>query len=177
MPPILAPLGVELAVERNTLHWFGLASDAPPMDPSRFPVALVSEDGVQATAMFPAIDGAIKLAAHHSAAFTTAETVDRMVSARDISAVSAIARRFLPRAAGEWQRGATCMYTNTPHGHFILDRHPAHSQVVLGSPCNGFGFKCSAATGEALAMLATGEEPPVSVDRWSLTAGSRARPA
>lgn len=176
MPAVLAPLGIDLRVERNTLHWFALAAGAPPMDPARLPVLLVSEDGVRATAIFPSMDGSIKLAAHHSEALTTAETIDRTVSASDIAAVGLVARSSLPRAAGEWQRGATCMYTNTPSGHFLLDRHPEHPQVVLGSPCNGFGFKFSAATGEALALLAVGEPPPVPIGEWSLAAARAPTP-
>jgi sarcosine oxidase len=176
MPAVLAPLGVELRIERNTLHWIAARAGAPPMDPARFPVLIVSEDGAHATAVFPSIAGAVKLAAHHSRAFTTAGTIDRAISRRDIDQVTRIAQRFIPRAAGEWLRGATCMYTDTPHGHFILDRHPAHAQVVLGSPCNGFGLKFAAATGEALAMLALGEAPPVGVERWSLAAARSAAP-
>ena len=49
-----------------------------------------------------------------------------------------------------------------------MDCHPEHSQVALGSPCNGFGFKFTAATGEALACLATGATPPVDLTPWRL---------
>jgi glycine/D-amino acid oxidase-like deaminating enzyme len=170
MPPVLAPLGIALTVERNTMHWLAERTSAPKMDPSRFPVTLVSDDGIRGTAIFPAIHGSIKIATHHSAAFTTVDGIDRRISARDVAGVTSVAQRYLPRVAGAWERGMTCMYTNTPGGHFILDRHPEHPQVVLGSPCNGFGFKFSAATGEILAMLAVGEQPPVSPEPWSLEA-------
>jgi sarcosine oxidase len=60
----------------------------------------------------------------------------------------------LPAAAGRHLRSAVCLYTNTPDGHFLIDRHPASPRVTLASPCSGFGFKFASAIGEALAELA-----------------------
>jgi glycine/D-amino acid oxidase-like deaminating enzyme len=48
------------------------------------------------------------------------------------------------------------MYTNTPDEHFIIDRHPVHSGVIIASPCSGHGFKFSSAIGEVIADLVTG---------------------
>jgi glycine/D-amino acid oxidase-like deaminating enzyme len=47
----------------------------------------------------------------------------------------------------------TCLYTNTPDEHFVIDVHPRHPEVLLASACSGHGFKFSAAIGEALAEL------------------------
>ncbi|MCS7050537.1 MAG: FAD-dependent oxidoreductase, partial [Thermomicrobium sp.] len=47
-----------------------------------------------------------------------------------------------------------CLYTMTPDHHFLIDRHPAHSQVILCSACSGHGFKFAPAIGELLADLA-----------------------
>ena len=168
MPEILAPLGVTLAVERITLHWFAERGDVRPFKPSDAPVMVIADGETHATAVFPALDGAIKVAVHGTGEFGSPETIDRVVRPADIAAAEWALRRFLPGVAGPHLRSTTCLYTNTPDGHFILDRHPAHPQVVLGSPCNGFGFKFSAATGEALACLATGVEPPVSVSPWRI---------
>lgn len=62
--------------------------------------------------------------------------------------------RFLPQANGKFLRGTVCLYTNTPDGHFIVDRHPKSERVILASPCSGHGFKFASAVGEALADLA-----------------------
>ena len=35
----------------------------------------------------------------------------------------------------------TCLYTLTPDGHFIIDRHPQFEQVLLGVGFSGHGFK------------------------------------
>jgi sarcosine oxidase len=47
----------------------------------------------------------------------------------------------------------TCMFTNTPDEHFILDVLPEFPQVVVASPCSGHGFKFASVIGEILADL------------------------
>ena len=49
----------------------------------------------------------------------------------------------------------TCLFTNTPDEHFVIDRHPEHAQVILASPCSGHGYKFCSVVGEILADLAT----------------------
>ncbi|RPI52201.1 MAG: FAD-dependent oxidoreductase, partial [Chloroflexi bacterium] len=68
--------------------------------------------------------------------------------------------RYLPEANGRLLETAVCMYTNTPDHHFVIDFHPAHSQVLIASPCSGHGFKFSAAVGEmAAGLLMDGKAP------------------
>ena len=59
---------------------------------------------------------------------------------------------------------ATCLYTNTPDGHFILDRHPQHANVVMACGTSGHGFKFAPAIGEVLADLAEQKTPRVAVE-------------
>ncbi len=169
MPEVLAPLGVELSVERITLHWFAERSGAQQGASGENPVLLVGDANGDATAIFPAMNGRIKSAAHGSGARSDANTVDRNIHERDIAPVRDLLSRWLPEHVGEHAESAVCLYTKTPDGHFILDRHPEHRQIVLGSPCNGFGFKFASATGEILAALATGATPPVDPTPWRLS--------
>jgi sarcosine oxidase len=62
--------------------------------------------------------------------------------------------RWVPGAAGALLFSQTCRYTNTPDEHFIIDQHPTHSQIVIGSPCSGHGFKFGVLIGSILADLA-----------------------
>ena len=48
------------------------------------------------------------------------------------------------------------MYTNLPDSRWLIDHHPEHPQVIIGSPCSGHGFKFSAVIGEMLADMALG---------------------
>ncbi len=63
----------------------------------------------------------------------------------------------------------TCLYTNTLDYHFILDRHPSHSHIVIGAGFSGHGFKFGPLLGEILAALATDETPPVSLDPFTIS--------
>jgi sarcosine oxidase len=63
-----------------------------------------------------------------------------------------LADRF-PWVGPERRRTASCLYTVTREGDFIIDRHPAHANVMIVSPCSGHGFKHSPAIGEAVAQL------------------------
>ncbi len=68
------------------------------------------------------------------------------------------------RFAGLRPTGAeTCLYATTPDEDFVLDRIGA---VVIGSACSGHGFKFAPLVGEWLAALATGDPPPLPVERF-----------
>jgi len=62
----------------------------------------------------------------------------------------------------------TCLYTNTPDYHFVLDRHPELPHLAVGAGFSGHGFKFGPVTGEILADLALGEEPPVALELFRL---------
>ena len=64
----------------------------------------------------------------------------------------------MPGAAGELLKAETCLYTNTPDAHFLIDLHPKRSNIVLACPCSGHGFKFAPAIGEAIAELSTARQ-------------------
>ena len=47
----------------------------------------------------------------------------------------------LPQLSSRLLQHSVCLYTMTPDGHFVVDRHPAHPQVVLAAGLSGHGFK------------------------------------
>jgi len=160
----LAPLGIPLTIERQTLHWFDARRDAPVR-----PVLIVTDGHDHATVIFPTRDGQVKAAGHGTNEECDPDSVDRMIRTSDITPVAKLLDTWLPGDAGMHRRAATCLYTRTPSGHFILDHHPAHRRVVLASPCNGYGFKFASAVGEGLAALVTGDEPAVSLAPWRIS--------
>jgi len=66
----------------------------------------------------------------------------------------AFAEQYFPEGTGPTMMMATCMFTNTPDGHFIIDTHPEYPQVSFASPCSGHGFKFASVIGEIMADLA-----------------------
>ena len=55
--------------------------------------------------------------------------------------------------SGHVTRTLTCMYTNTPDGHFVIDFSPEDRNVVVISACSGHGFKFGPVIGDIAADL------------------------
>ncbi len=153
--------GVELplAVERQVLYWFEPAANRERL--AEMPVYIWEHEGASVYG-FPHIDGqGLKCAFHHSfGEITTPETIRREVGEMERDRMRRHLALFLPDAAGPLLHAATCMYTNTPDGHFVIDHHPAHSHVVLACGFSGHGFKFASVVGEVLADLALDGETP-----------------
>jgi len=64
------------------------------------------------------------------------------------------ADRWLPGADTSVMTQTTCLFTETPDAHFILDRV---GPIIVCSPCSGHGFKFVPIIGEITAQLAMGQ--------------------
>jgi sarcosine oxidase len=84
-----------------------------------------------------------------------AEELDREVHGYDERVLREFAERYFPEGCGPTMSLHTCMFTNTPDHHFILDLHPDYEQVSIASACSGHGFKFASVIGEILADLST----------------------
>jgi sarcosine oxidase len=80
--------------------------------------------------------------------------MDREANAEDERLLREFAGRYFPEAMGPTLSMETCLFTNTPDEHFILDFLDGSRRVIIGSPCSGHGFKFSSVVGEILADLA-----------------------
>jgi sarcosine oxidase len=168
MRQVLVELDLPLAVQRNVLLWFTPEPTTSAFAPERFPVFLCEYAPGRAWYGFPDTGEGVKLALHHHGGSEDPDRLDRQVTDADIDAVRTLARRYLPSANGALRETATCMYTTTPDGHFIIDRHPAHPNVIVASPCSGHGFKFASAIGEVLADLAEDRVPGFDLAPFSL---------
>ncbi|KAF5834087.1 hypothetical protein DUNSADRAFT_9401, partial [Dunaliella salina] len=81
------------------------------------------------------------------------DNMNRSMTAADEEALRAAVRQFFPAANGLLLNYSTCLFTNTPDGHFIIDRHPCHEQVLIVSACSGHGFKMSSGIGKHAADM------------------------
>jgi sarcosine oxidase len=156
---LLPGLPLPMRIERQVLHWFECADASDSFDAEHCPIHLWQFDGRRFFYGFPSLDGAVKAGFHHEGETTTADGVRREVAAVEIDAVRAVMRRFIPGADGPLRKSVVCLYTNTPDDHFWIDRHPAHPQVLIASPCSGHGFKFAPVIGEILADLVQGTAP------------------
>jgi len=160
--------GAEVAkvfkVYRQVMLWFDVSGAYESFTPERFPVFIWEpQNTAHGIYGFPAIDGpggGIKVASESFAATTTPSRVDRSVSPNEVSYVfESLVAPHLHGVGSRCVRSATCLYTVTPDFGFVIDTHPESDRVIIASPCSGHGFKHSAAIGEALADLATGQTP------------------
>jgi sarcosine oxidase len=144
-------LALPFTIERQTLYWFEAQGAADLFDAKRCPIHLWQFDGRHFFYGFPDLGQGVKVARHHDGQATTADLVDCDVSANEVDDIRDLVRRFVPRADGRLRKSAVCLYTNTPDEHFWIDRHPAHPQVLIVSPCSGHGFKFASVIGEIVA--------------------------
>ncbi len=165
------PYARDFVITRQVLHWYAVDGDVATFLPDRFPVFIWDSEPI-AFYGFPAIDGqhgGVKVAAEHSAASATVNDAARAVSHDELYGLyDTVIRDRLPGLARHVVKAVTCMYTTTPDGDFVIDRHPEHPSVLIVSPCSGHGFKHSPAIGESVAATILREEALVDLSPFSL---------
>jgi len=175
MADLLPGLGVPLVVERNVLYWFRPTSDLALFVPEKFPVFILEYEPGKLFYGFPALgDDGVKVARHHTGNSCSPNDIRREIDQDEIREARWILERNLPTVNGHLLSATTCMYTNTPDGHFLIDRHPRHPNVILASPCSGHGFKFASVIGEVLADLACEGQTEHPIDMFRLRRFERA---
>ena len=150
----LESLGVPIRVQRNVQAWFSPATDA--YDSERFPAFLLDRAGLPAPLYgFPDFGAGIKSAFHGLGELTTASEINREVDLpRDVEPIVQALEQWMPGSTQTFREAKPCMYTLTPDGHFVIDRHPEHANVILCGGFSGHGFKFAPVVGEVGADLA-----------------------
>ena len=174
LPELLGPrYAAPFRILRQVLFWFAV-DDVGPYLPENCPVYIWELQGsAQAIYGFPAIagpEGGIKVATQQYEKVTTPDSIDRNVSAAEISAMyrNNVAP-FLTAVREHCLKTVTCLYTQTPDSGFVICPHPEFDRMIIASPCSGHGFKHSAAIGEALAELAIDGNTRFDLSHFSLS--------
>ncbi|KAL2096168.1 hypothetical protein ACEWY4_008316 [Coilia grayii] len=84
---------------------------------------------------------------------------DRQTDRSDIEILQRYISRCMPGLVPVPAVVESCLYTTTPDTHFVLDRHPTHSNIVIGAGFSGHGFKFGPLVGKILYELSTGQVP------------------
>lgn len=158
---MVAGLGVELKVTRQVAGWFRPVA-TEPFASERFPVWGI-DPGVDGRPCgiwygFPPVPErpGLKIAHHWPGELCDPDTVDRSVTPQETTTLREAMGRYLPQGRGELLAAQVCLYTNSPDGHFIIDRHPdpaLHKRVTIACGFSGHGFKFVSVIGKALAEL------------------------
>jgi sarcosine oxidase len=169
LPELIPALAPALQIERQLFHWFDPAGgDRAAYAPERSPIALWEYAPERFFATFPDVGDGVKCGVHHEGETTTADAVRRTIGDEETRAARDLLAALMPGAAGALRDRATCLYTNTPDHHFLIDALPGAERVLIASPCSGHGFKFASAVGELLAQLAAEEAPTFDVAPFGL---------
>ena len=85
-----------------------------------------------------------------------ANQLDRDVDSDDLALNEAFMDRRLHHTKHRLVHHSMCMYTMSPDGHFVIDRHPQHSNVAFAAGLSGHGFKFTPVLGHRLVELLDG---------------------
>ena len=91
---------------------------------------------------------------HHRREHVDPDGIDRAIHPEDETVLREGIRRYFPDADGPALAMKTCMFTNSPDEHFILDAHPGVQNVFLAAGFSGHGFKFASVVGEIMTDLA-----------------------
>ncbi len=91
---------------------------------------------------------------HHRDEKVDPDAMDRDCHPEDEAVLREGIARYFPDANGPTLALKTCLFTNTPDEHFILDAHPESDRVFIAAGFSGHGFKFCSVVGEIMAELA-----------------------
>ncbi len=141
--------------ERQVLGWFQPAHPERFM-PAAFPVLnLLVEEGRYYLLPVHGVPGLKIGLYHHLEERGHPDALSREVTAEDEAVLRRCITRYFPDADGPVMSLHSCMFTNTPDEHFIIDTLRDQPEVVVVSPCSGHGYKFASVVGEIVADLAT----------------------
>ena len=150
---------VPIRPSRQVMVWFDSPANAG-VDAPKLPVwALELEDGAvlygfPRASGLPGPDG-FKVARHIAGDTVDPndETAKAVVEGDEMDVLPHL-QRWLPSAVGEVTAVRSCMYANSPDGHFQIGLHPECERVVIIAGLSGHGFKFQPVIGEIAADLA-----------------------
>ena len=171
--PALSGLAVP---ERQVVMWTAV-EDESLFAPDRFPVfnLQASRDDSEHYYGYP-IHGrrGFKIGRyHHRQERGNPEDLSRQTDAEDEEMLRLALRRYFPKANGPALALETCLFTNSPDGHFILDWLHGLPNVAVAAGFSGHGFKFCGVIGEIMADLVTTGESPLDLRMFSAARFSR----
>jgi sarcosine oxidase len=140
--------------ERQVLGWF--QPRRPEwFEPHQFPVFNLSVDEGRFYG-FPVhgIPGFKIGRYHHLEQVVDPDEMDRTPNRQDEATLRQCTERYFPEGNGPVLSMKSCMFTNSPDEHFIIDLLPRNPRVAIAAGFSGHGFKFCSLVGEVLADLA-----------------------
>jgi sarcosine oxidase len=156
-----------LSVIRQVVAWFP-SNNKSLFDKNNFPVWIL-DDGNNHGYGFPEYgNNGLKIGIfNHLNEKIHPDKYNKNITAEDIKILSDFSNNFKNTEKGE--NYEVCMFTNTPDGDFILDKHPSSENCIIVSCCSGHGFKFSSVIGEIISDLCNEGQTEYNIDLFNIS--------
>jgi sarcosine oxidase len=155
-----------LQITQQTLAWYTPPADVP-QNAQQFPCWLIAEEGVPGAYYgFPALPNhgpnGWKIAHHHAGKPTHPDETNRTINEKELATLGKFMQQYLGVADDALITTKTCLYSNSPDEHFVIDLLPGyHQRVSVAWGFSGHGFKFTSVVGEILADLSMYGKTPL----------------
>jgi sarcosine oxidase len=140
--------------ERQVLAWFQ-PRRPERFTPDAFPVFYLEVEEGRYYGLPSFLVPGFKLGKyHHREERVDPDRMNREPEPEDERLLRHFVQRYFPDAAGPTLMLKTCLFTNSPDEHFILDLHPDYPEVAIAAGFSGHGYKFCSVVGEIMADFA-----------------------
>ena len=154
MNKLIPELNIPLQTTRQVLYWYNIDETSKNQTgPEKFPIFIWNTQFGKHFYGFPDIGNGFKIAFHDKGEICEPDNINRIVSTEEVEEMNHIIHSYFKFKA-TFKEAVTCIYTNTPDDHFLIDHHPLSDNVIIASPCSGHGFKFSSVIGKILSDMA-----------------------
>ena len=156
LPRLLPELEFPVSTERRVLAWYQPLYPEHLID-GRIPIFVLDADG--GWYGMPTSEGQLKIGHDkHLRQRIDPDALPIPANATDELFLSRCVTEYLAGFARQPASMKPCIYTLSDDHHFLIDRHPAHANVLVFSCCSGHGFKYAPAYGDIAADLLEGRQ-------------------
>jgi len=152
LPKLLPELQLSLSTERRVIAWSNSTTTSNEAISNRLPIFILDADG--GWYGMPTPSGRLKIG-HDKHLRQTIDPDQPPVApnAEDAAKLIPCIRDYFRGFELDSAEMKSCIYTIAPDHHFLIDRHPSHSNILIFSCCSGHGFKYAPVYGEIAADL------------------------
>ncbi len=152
-----------LKVTRQALAWMN-PQEWKPFEIGNFPCWMIDDETLNGMYYgFPVLPVGkfggpigLKIGLHYPGQVSNPDSVNRQIEKEDEDCLVEAINKYLPIGHQSTHVLKTCLYTNTPDEHFVIDFLPGYGkQVAIATGFSGHGFKFASVVGEILTSLVT----------------------
>jgi sarcosine oxidase len=152
------PLGLKVVSKQQ--NWYQIDRVEQKLV-NGFPVVFVEQNDGEQFYCIPEIDSlGMKVARHSGEKIADPDNLDRDVDLDDLRRNEAFLDQNFHHTRHRLVHHSTCMYTMSTDGHFVVDYHPEHDNVVFAAGLSGHGFKFVPVLGHRLVEMLDGVRDP-----------------